>query len=117
MAADEEPSAKKPRGMGAGTPSQTAPPAELSSQPAATVMNRQVEETPTTMAREATSPPSPATAGAAAATEEEIQAVLDQVEAGADWETASKRKGRPPKAPVMPHGALDKFVTVTQGTH
>eukprot|EP00971_Amphidinium_carterae_P263694 5231613-Amphidinium_carterae.1 len=109
MVGDEEPSAKKPRGMGSGTPPASPPTAELPSQAAAE------SGTPPPAdgsAGEAAcgSAPSPAAAEAAAVTEEDIQAVLAQVDSGADWESAAKRKGRPPKAAVMPHGALDKYV-------
>eukprot|EP00971_Amphidinium_carterae_P212830 4224048-Amphidinium_carterae.1 len=114
MAEDDEPSAKKKRGMGAGTPLPQTPPVSLSAQPGAASGAAQAEDATVASVGDVGTTPEAVTAGAVAATEEEIQAVLAQVEAGADWESASKRKaGRPPKPAVMPHGALDKFVTVT----
>eukprot|EP00971_Amphidinium_carterae_P135604 2686667-Amphidinium_carterae.1 len=114
MAADDEPSAKKKRGMGAGTPLPATPPSALPSQAGSANSAPQVADVSAATESAAGSPPSPAAAGAVAASEEDVQAVLALVDAGTDWESAAKRKaGRPPRPSVMPHGALDKFVTVT----
>eukprot|EP00971_Amphidinium_carterae_P152489 3021944-Amphidinium_carterae.1 len=103
--------------MGAGTPLPVTPPVGLAPQPGSASGTQTAEDASAASVGDVGTTPEPAVAGAAAATEEEIQAVLAQVEAGADWESASKRKaGRPPKPAVMPHGALDKFVTVTSVT-
>eukprot|EP00971_Amphidinium_carterae_P065331 1294746-Amphidinium_carterae.1 len=114
MAEDEEPSAKKKRGMGAGTPLPSTPPADLQSQAGSANGDTPVADASATGPSAAGSPPVPASAGAEAASEEDIQAVLAQVDAGTDWEVAARKKpGRPPRQPVMPHGSLDKFVKVT----
>eukprot|EP00971_Amphidinium_carterae_P174883 3466370-Amphidinium_carterae.2 len=113
---DDEPSVKKKRILGAGTPSAAPLPVELPSHNGAPGGESRVADASTAAASAAGAPPSPATAGAVAASEADIQEVLDQVDAGADWEVAAKKRpGRPPKQPVMPHGAMDKFVKVTPG--
>eukprot|EP00971_Amphidinium_carterae_P150257 2978732-Amphidinium_carterae.1 len=114
---DEEPSAKKKRGLGAGTPLPATPPSPLPSTPTPEVGKSTVADASAASAGAVTPSPLQASAGADAASEEDIQAVLEQVDAGEDWEAAAakKRPGRPPKQPVMPHGALDKFVKVTPG--
>eukprot|EP00971_Amphidinium_carterae_P126360 2503355-Amphidinium_carterae.1 len=113
---DDEPSVKKKRVMGAGTPSAAPLPVELPSHSGPPGGEAQATDASSATASTAGAPPSPATAGAVAASEADIAEVLAQVDAGADWEAAAKKKpGRPPKQPVMPHGAMDKFVKVTPG--
>eukprot|EP00971_Amphidinium_carterae_P117378 2325125-Amphidinium_carterae.1 len=114
MAEDDEPSVKKKRVLGSGTPLPTTPPAELPTHAGSASVTPPVADASATGPSAAGTPPLPASAGAEAASEEDIQAVLDQVDAGADWEVAARKKpGRPPRQPVMPHGSLDKFVKVT----
>eukprot|EP00971_Amphidinium_carterae_P215577 4279145-Amphidinium_carterae.1 len=114
MAEDDEPSVKKKRVLGAGTPLPTTPPADLQSHAGSASGATPVADASAACASAAGTPPLPASAGAEAASEEDIQAVLAQVDAGTDWEIAARKKpGRPPRQPVMPHGSLDKFVKVT----
>eukprot|EP00971_Amphidinium_carterae_P147070 2914194-Amphidinium_carterae.1 len=111
MAESDEPLVKKKRGMGAGTPPTTAPLADLPSHAGSAGGATPVADASATVASAVDAPPMPASAGAEAASEEDIQAVLAQVDAGSDWEAAARKKpGRPPRQPVMPPGSLDKFV-------
>eukprot|EP00971_Amphidinium_carterae_P065804 1303816-Amphidinium_carterae.1 len=73
--------------MGAGTPLPVTPPADLAPQPGSASGTQMAVDASAASVDNAGIPPVPAAAGAAAATEEEIQAVLAQVEAGTDWET------------------------------
>eukprot|EP00971_Amphidinium_carterae_P166677 3302951-Amphidinium_carterae.1 len=77
MVGDEEPSAKKPRGMGSGTPPLPAAPTELPSQAAASTGTPPPADGSAGEAASSSSP-TPAAAEAAAVSEEDIQAVLAQ---------------------------------------
>eukprot|EP00971_Amphidinium_carterae_P196625 3902228-Amphidinium_carterae.1 len=64
--------------------------------------NKLVQHVPTEIASQASAP--------AGAPQPADESAGEAASAGADWESAAKRRGRPPKAAVMPHGALDKYV-------
>eukprot|EP00971_Amphidinium_carterae_P123437 2444705-Amphidinium_carterae.1 len=110
MEGDQEPSPKKSRGMGSGTPSVPGTPTEIPS-PASPPRSPPRPADASAGANTDAPPPDPATAEAAAVTEADIEDVLAQVDSGADWESAAKgRRGRPARPAVMPQGALDKYV-------
>eukprot|EP00971_Amphidinium_carterae_P290810 5774810-Amphidinium_carterae.2 len=109
MVGDQEPSPKKSRGMGSGTPSAPATPTVIPS-PGSAPSSPPPPADESAGAAADVPPPDPAAAEAAAVTEADIEEVLAQVDSGADWESAAKRRGRPAKPAVMPQGALDKYV-------
>eukprot|EP00971_Amphidinium_carterae_P301970 5999295-Amphidinium_carterae.1 len=120
MVGDEEPSAKKPRGMGSGTPSAPVTPAELPSQASASTGASQPADGSAGEAASGSSP-TPAAAEAAAVSEADIQEVLAQVDPGTDWESAAKRRGRPTKPSggdqsVEPSLLNDRHAADTQTT-
>eukprot|EP00971_Amphidinium_carterae_P047457 934848-Amphidinium_carterae.1 len=92
---DGEPSAKKKKSMGSGTPASPISPQDLTSPggeeraPAGEIAATGSADVPS------------------AAQEEDLQAVLASVDSGEDWSSAArKRAGRPPKPPVMAPGSL-----------
>eukprot|EP00971_Amphidinium_carterae_P279330 5545256-Amphidinium_carterae.1 len=68
MAEDEEPSAKKKRVLGSGTPLPTTPPADLPTQAGSASVPSPVADASATAASAAGTPPVPASAGAEAGT-------------------------------------------------
>eukprot|EP00971_Amphidinium_carterae_P206833 4104019-Amphidinium_carterae.1 len=103
MGEDAEPSAKKKKGMGAGT--------LLSASPA--------REKPAAGEAASGSVPQDTPASEdALAREQEIKEVLACMDAGEDWTTAVKKRGvgRPKKPDVMPAGALEKCISPSSGS-